>query len=85
VVEGKPRIRHPHQFEIKLRYALPEEQKKTVYDLAVYFFLPPSLGITSASYNKGNFTKTFRATSASRPPRYPSRTSPEEARVHLVG
>jgi hypothetical protein len=55
VVEGKPRIRHPHQFEIKLRYALPEEQKKTVYDLAVYFFLPPSLGITSASYNKGNF------------------------------
>jgi hypothetical protein len=55
VVEGKPRIRHSHQFEIKLRYALPKEKKKTVYDLAVYFFLPPSLGISGTSYQKGNF------------------------------
>ena len=55
VVEGKPRIRHSHQFEIKLRYAFPKEQKKTVYDLAVYFFLPPSLGISGTSYQKGNF------------------------------
>ena len=55
MVEGKPRIRHSHQFEIKLRYAFPKEQRKTVYDLAVYFFLPPSLGISGTSYQKGNF------------------------------
>ncbi len=55
VVEGKPRIRHSHQFEITLRDALPKEQKKTVYDLAVYFSLPPSLGISGTSYQKGNF------------------------------
>jgi hypothetical protein len=55
VVQKKPRIRHPHQFEIKLRYALPEEQATTQYDLAVYLFLPPSLGINRADYGKGTF------------------------------
>ncbi|GMQ96132.1 MAG: hypothetical protein BMS9Abin14_639 [Gammaproteobacteria bacterium] len=61
LVEGKPRIRHPHQFEIKLRYALPEEQKRTIYDLSVYLFLPPSLGISSANYRKENFYEDLQS------------------------
>ena len=61
VVERKPRIRHPHQFEIKLRYALPEEQATTIYDLAVYFFLPPSLGINRTDYGKGTFYRDLQS------------------------
>ena len=61
VVEKKPRIRHSHQFEIKLRYALPEEQARTIYDLAVYFFLPPSLGINRADYGKGMFYRDLQS------------------------
>jgi hypothetical protein len=61
LVEEKPRIRHRYQFEIKLRYALPEKQQKTVYDLAVYFFLPPSLGITRANYGKGRFFEDLQS------------------------
>lgn len=61
LVEEKPRIRHRRQFEIKLRYALPEQEKKAVYDLAVYFFLPPSLGIGRANYDKGRFFEDLQS------------------------
>lgn len=61
VVEGKPRIRHRYQFEIKLRYALPEDQKRSVYDLAVYLFLPPSLGIGPANYGKARFYEDLQS------------------------
>jgi hypothetical protein len=61
LVEGEPRIRHSHQFEIKLRYALPEKQRNSVYDLAVYFFLPPSLGISHANYGKERFFEDLQS------------------------
>lgn len=61
LVEGLPRVRNRHQFEIKLRYALPEEEQKSVYDLAVYFFLPSSLGITRANYGKDRFFEDLQS------------------------
>jgi hypothetical protein len=61
LVDGIPRIRHSHQFEIKLRYPLPEEQHTSVYDFAVYFFLPPSLGVSRASYGKERFFEDMQS------------------------
>ena len=61
LLEGMPRIRHRHQFEIKLRYALPEKQRKSVYDFAVYFSLPPSLGVSRANYGKERFFEDLQS------------------------
>lgn len=61
LVEGLPRVRNRHQFEVKLRYALPEDKQKSVYDLAVYFFLPPSLGISRANYGKDRFFEDLQS------------------------
>ena len=61
LVDGIPRIRHRHQFEIKLRYALPVAQTSSVYDFAVYFFLPPSLGVSRASYGKDRFFEDLQS------------------------
>jgi len=61
LVEENPRLRHPHQFEIKLRYALPREKGKAVYNLSVYFFLPPSLGISRANYDKERFYEDLQS------------------------
>ena len=61
LVEGTPRVRHRHQFEIKLRYPLPEDEHKSIYDLAVYFFLPPSLGIGRSSYGKARFFEDLQS------------------------
>ncbi len=55
VFDAPPRVRHRHQLELKLRYALPAERRKTVYDLSVYFFLPPSLGVDPVNYTKKHF------------------------------
>jgi hypothetical protein len=61
LVDGEPRIRHNHQFEIKLRYALPEEQRSAVHDFAVYFFLPSSLGISRTNYGKERFFEDLQS------------------------
>lgn len=61
LVEEKPRLRHTHQFEIKLRYALPREKGKAIYNLSVYFFLPPSLGISRANYDKERFYEDLQS------------------------
>lgn len=61
LVEGTPRVRHRHQFEIKLRYPLPVDERKSVYDLAVYFFLPPSLGIGRSNYGKTRFFEDLQS------------------------
>ena len=85
VVEGKPRIRHSHQFEIKLRYALPEEQKRAVYDFAVYLFLPPSLGISGANYRKENFYDDIQSYIRLRTPEVSFENIAREVPVRLVG
>jgi len=60
-IADEPRIRHPKQFEIKMRYSLPREQDKVDYDLSVYFFLPPSLGLSRDNYGKNHFYEDLQS------------------------
>ncbi len=53
--EDLPRIRDRYQFEIKLNYPLPERVNKITYEVEVYFYLPPSLGINRDTYDKERF------------------------------
>jgi len=43
-----------YQIEIKLDYAL-QEASKTRYQVETYFFVPPNLGISAATYSKADF------------------------------
>jgi hypothetical protein len=55
MIEQSIRIHDRHQVEIKLAYELDDFERAKSYDISLFFFLPASLGITPATYSKGNF------------------------------
>ena len=55
MIEESLRIHDRHQIEIKLAYGLDDFARPRSFDVSMFFFLPASLGITSATYSKRNF------------------------------
>lgn len=49
------RIRDRFQFDVELSYPLPPDRQRVDYELEVYLFVPPSLGINRDNYGRTNF------------------------------
>jgi hypothetical protein len=55
MIEQTVRIHDQHQVELKMGYRLGDFAKAKSYDLALYFFIPASLGVTPNAYPSRKF------------------------------
>ena len=64
-------IHDQHQMELKLNYPLLDDQRRTLYEVDLYFFAPHSLGVHPQTYSKQQFYTDLQSYIRMRTPSVP--------------